>query len=264
MKMVGAIAAAGFVIGLVWPRLAGVSLVPEAPIEEARASAAEEAQGAEGLPAAPGEGNEASEVKQLTPEDTLEIGEPEVTSCRDAQGKEQKTCDGLAIDDVLHAPLRALTSCPGAEGAFGVLSLGIELEFGTNRVGAVKSGRSTKLPKTALDELLRCAKKELASVQLDSVKHDHTSYSVYYRLLFKTPEAALAEQATIAPMSGHVLVRWKTALVRETPERTAKVRERVLSGARLVVTGRQGEWYRVKYDAKGREGWVHGAALGAE
>jgi len=30
----------------------------------------------------------------------------------------------------------------------------------------------------------------------------------------------------------------------------------------VVVTGRQGDWYRVKYDAQGREGWVHGAGLG--
>jgi hypothetical protein len=37
---------------------------------------------------------------------------------------------------------------------------------------------------------------------------------------------------------------------------------RVLSGTRVSVTGRQGDWYRVKYDGKGAEGWVFRTAIG--
>ena len=32
-------------------------------------------------------------------------------------------------------------------------------------------------------------------------------------------------------------------------------------GTEVFVTGRQGDWYRVKYDAKGNEAWVHKNAL---
>lgn len=256
LRTVGLIAAGGFVLGVVWPRLAGVSLVPEVPLEEAR-TALDEEPTAE--PAAPS--NE-GEAKQLTLQDTLEVGEPEVTSCRDAKGKEQKTCDAIEIDGVAHAPLRSLGECPGAQGAFGTLSLGFEVEFDKKRVSGLKAGRSTDLPGAVAEELLRCAKRALAEVQLSALAHEHQRYTVFYRLKFKTPEAAVAEQSTIVAASGQADVRWQTALVRESPERDSKVKERVLSGTRLLVTGRKGEWYRVKYDSKGREGWVHGAALG--
>jgi hypothetical protein len=37
---------------------------------------------------------------------------------------------------------------------------------------------------------------------------------------------------------------------------------RILRGTRVVVTGRQGDWYKVRYDAKGNEAWVFKAAIG--
>ncbi len=251
------IAAAGFVVGVVWPRLSGVKLVPEAPIEEARGL--EEAN-ADAAPSAvaPAE----PEARQLTTDDLLEIGEPEITSCRDAQGKEKKGCDPIDLDERLHPALRALGDCPGGKGAFGTLSLGFDVDFEQKAVTNVKSGRSTDMPATAVSELLRCAKQSLSTIPLDAVKHAEPSYTLFYRLRFKTPEAALSNESGIVPANGQADVRWQTALIRDEPERGGKVRERVLSGARLLVTGRKGEWYRVKYDAQGREGWVHGAALG--
>ncbi|HSC87093.1 MAG TPA: SH3 domain-containing protein [Polyangiaceae bacterium] len=252
------IAGVGFVVGLVWPRLAGLHLVPEAPIEEARSVAEEPATE---VTQATARANE-PEPHQLTQDDLLEIGEPEITSCRDEAGKEKKTCDALDLDDRVHPTLRALGECPGAKGAFGSFSLGFTVDFEKKRIGEPKSGRSTDMPASVVDELLRCAKQSLVSVGLEGLEHASTSYVVFYRLRFKTPEAALAREGAIVPASGQADVRWRTALVREEPERDARVRERVLAGARLVVTGRKGEWYRVKYDAQGREGWVHGAALG--
>lgn len=259
LRTMGLVAAGGFLIGVVWPRLAGVSLVPEAPVEELAGTPAEEVVEPGTEIAARSEGSAAEEVKPL---DTLEIGESEITSCRDSARKEQKSCDAVDVDALVHGALRSLAQCEGARGAFGTLSLGFELDFEKNQIGGVKSGRSTDLPKAPAEELLRCAKQALGGVKLEGAGHEHASYSVYYRLRFKTPEAALADQATVVPASGHALVEWRTALVRENPERGAKVVARVLAGARLIVTGRQGDWYRVKYDARGREGWVHGAALG--
>ncbi|MGC4064548.1 MAG: SH3 domain-containing protein [Polyangiaceae bacterium] len=54
---------------------------------------------------------------------------------------------------------------------------------------------------------------------------------------------------------------WEVALVRKAPKDGAIV-ARVLGGTRLVVTGRQGDWYRVKYDAQGNEGFVFKSAIG--
>jgi SH3-like domain-containing protein len=39
------------------------------------------------------------------------------------------------------------------------------------------------------------------------------------------------------------------------------VKARLLYGTKVFVTGRQGDWYRIRYDAHGREGWVHKNAL---
>jgi uncharacterized protein YgiM (DUF1202 family) len=57
-------------------------------------------------------------------------------------------------------------------------------------------------------------------------------------------------------------VSWDVALVRGGPSREDEVVARVLRGTRVSVTGRQGDWYRVKYDGKGNEGWVFRTAVG--
>jgi hypothetical protein len=63
-------------------------------------------------------------------------------------------------------------------------------------------------------------------------------------------------------MSGQATIGWKAAVVRKGPSGQAETVERILYGTRVSVTGRQGEWYRVKYGRKGQTGWVHRKALG--
>jgi hypothetical protein len=63
-------------------------------------------------------------------------------------------------------------------------------------------------------------------------------------------------------MRGQATIGWKAAVVRKGPSGQAETVERVLYGTRVSVTGRQGEWYRVKYGRKGQSGWVHRKALG--
>ena len=55
---------------------------------------------------------------------------------------------------------------------------------------------------------------------------------------------------------------WDVALVRSQPAKDGEVVARVLSGTRVSVSGRNGDWYRIKYDAKGGEGWVFRTAIG--
>src|SRR5690606_25048308 len=50
---VGIIALVGFTIGIVWPRLAGVSLVPEAPVEDEGPLLDEESEDEEPTPTEP-------------------------------------------------------------------------------------------------------------------------------------------------------------------------------------------------------------------
>lgn len=252
---VGIIAAVGFAIGIVWPRLAGVSLVPEAPIETPDQPSESEEQAESATPLEP-------EVIELTPEDRLGIGPAKITSCVTGEGKKLDSCDALAIDDLVHEKLIALLGCPAATGVFGTLSLGFQVDFSAGKIKEVESGRSTDLPKTTAKELLLCAEKEFSSVDLKKIPHQHAEYQVYYVLEFRTPEVAAEQKTSIAPASGQATVQWQTALIRKEAEQDGAVQARLLSGARVVVTGRMGDWYRVKYDAKGREGWVHGGALG--
>jgi len=95
---------------------------------------------------------------------------------------------------------------------------------------------------------------------------------VFYRVELKGAKAPLgsasggvegeAAPAEVTPASGTATVTWNTALVRLTPDREGKTIARVLQGTRVGVTGRSGDWYRVKYDAKGSQGWVFRTAIG--
>lgn len=255
---VGIIALVGFVIGIAWPRLAGVSLVPEAPVEDESIELAEEEPSGEEKDAPE------PEVIELTPEDRLAIGPAQITSCNDAEGKKVGRCDSPDMDSLIHPHLIALLGCPAATGVFGTLSLGFKIDFQAAKVSEATSGRSTDLPEATTKELLRCADKEFEAVVVKEIPRDHVSYQVYYSLEFKTPEVAAEEKTAVTPASGQATVQWRSAQIRKEPDREGTVQARLLAGARVVVTGRMGEWYRVKYDAKGREGWIHGAALGLD
>ncbi len=255
LARVGIIAAVGFAIGIVWPRLAGVSLVPEAPVDRTEHAVAEAANSAAAIIVEP-------EIIELTPEDRLAIGPPKITSCVNSKGKKSSKCDAIDVDQLVHSQLIALLGCSGASGVFGNLSLGFRIDFEAKKIESPKSGRSTNLPKDTTRELLACAKTELSTVKWGNVAHEFSQYQVYYSLSFKTPEAAAEEKTSVVPASGMATVQWGTALVRKEGNDDAKIQTRLMSGARVVVTGRLGAWYRVKYDAKGREGWVIGKALG--
>ncbi len=257
---VGIIALVGFAVGIVWPRLAGVSLVPEAPVEGGKRPAPATRASASAAPAPEAGAEEAAEAEAL-PGERVHVGEAQITSC-ESQGKKQSDCGEVDFDALAHPRLMALTACPAATGAFGKLSLGFDLNFETGKVDRITTGQSTDMPSTIAGELLACAKKDFKDVSVAQLKHDHDSYRIFYILEFKAPESGPAGDDGVVAASGRATVRWNAALIRSAPEREAKVRTRLLSGTRVVVTGRKGEWYRVKYDARGREGWVHGAAIG--
>jgi hypothetical protein len=268
---VGLIAVVGFVVGIVWPRLAGLRLVPELPVP---AASAPDLSGApEEQPTASAIASAALPPRPTRPEPLAPgaqppvVGEAQVTSCRDAAGGKVEKCDAVDFDRVARERLSNLDDCPAARKAAGVLSLGFELDFTTERVSRITSGKATSLEEETLQSVLECYRQSFANVSLVAIPHEHQRYSVFYRIeLAAAPPdptvAASTAPVAVTPASGSATVSWETALVHATPEKDGKVVARVLSGTRVGVTGKSGDWYRVKYDSRGREGWVFRTAIG--
>jgi hypothetical protein len=268
---VGIIAAVGFGVGVLWPRLAGLRLVPQLP---ASTASSPDLSGAppEEPPAASALGSAASPPAPKKPEllptgsPPPVVGEAQITSCRDAAGGKVTSCDNVDFDRVARERLSSL-DCPAARNASGVLSIGFELDFTTERITRITSGKATSLGDAALDALLDCYRKSFKDVTLVGIPHEQQRYTIFYRIeLAAAPALASAAPSgapiVVTPASGTATVSWETALVHATPEKEGKVVARVLSGTRVAVSGRSGDWYRVKYDARGREGWVFRTAIG--
>jgi hypothetical protein len=274
---VGSIALVGFGLGVLWPHLAGVRLVPTLPSESSASSqdlsgAPEERPQSSALASALPAPPPAPEKAPRAPDDQPPVvGEAQVTSCNDGKGR-LKHCDDVDFDRVARAPIEALEGCDAARTVSGVLSLGFDLDFGSDRVTRVSSGKATTLTDKEQSTLLDCYRQAFKSVSLSGIPHEHQSYTVFYRVELKgakvAPGSASAAPegegapAAVTPASGTATVTWNTALVRATPDREGKTIARVLQGTRVGVTGRSGDWYRVKYDSKGNQGWVFRTAIG--
>ena len=162
--------------------------------------------------------------------------------------------------------LLALAGCPAAKDAQGKLSLGLELDFGTGKVTELVKGKSTSVPDAAADALLECAKKEFSTLSLADVKHQHPKYTVFYSVELLEPGAKpepekVEGDAGVTEASGRATVTWEVAIVRDHPK-DGEISARLMRGTKVVVSGRDGDWYRIKYDAKGTEGWVFRTAIG--
>jgi len=199
------------------------------------------------------------------------VSEPQFVACRSGGKKKKDDCDPVAFDTLARPHIQALASCEGAERLSGVLSLGFELDFESASVKSVKSGKSSSFAADDVERLLACAKKEFSKVSLTAMPHKNDAYLIFYRVEFPEPDKAKPEHAAAAaePPAGEVTeatgratVSWDVALVRGTASRDGVVVARVMQGTRVTVTGRRGDWYRIKYDAKGSTGWVYRTAIG--
>lgn len=272
---VGLIVTAGFVIGILWPRLAGFKLVPSVPSQPAESSSAD-LTGAPGdvkgpsAPQVPAEPEPAA-AEPAANADRLQISEPQFLACKVNGKKRKDECDHVEFDRLVRPHIQALSACAGAQNLVGSLSLGFDLDFEAQTIKGVKSGKSSTLSQADSDALLACEKKELANVSLVGIAHKYDAYSVFYRVEFlkadaeKSGEGALPSSAPptdVTEASGHATVAWDVALVRSSASRDGPVVARVLQGTRVAVTGRRGDWYRIKYDVKGNVGWVYRTAIG--
>jgi hypothetical protein len=189
-----------------------------------------------------------------------------VSSCRDGRRTLQSgTCDSPAVEGSFAPAFFSLGRCPMSRSAAGVLSLGLDLDFKRGRVTGVRAGQSTTLPRDAANALLACARQKLLDAALERVQHNHEAYSVYFQLRVAPPgstsKRASPSSATVTA-SGQATVASASAVVREGASLDARMLQRLQYGARVSVTGRRGDWYRITYDGHGATGWVHRKALG--
>ncbi len=276
---VGLIVTVGFAIGMLWPRIAGFKLVPSVPSQPADSSSADltgapgDAKAATAPPSSAAAAEAEPPAAEIPPNtDRLQVSDPQFVTCKAKGKKHKEDCDHVEFDRIARPHIQALSACQGAEHMEGVLSLGFDLDFESQTVKAIKNGKSSTLPQPDVDALVSCAKKEFATVSLVGIAHQNESYAVFYKVEFPKPgankPAAGAEPAdTTAPgdvteATGHATVAWDVALVRSSASRDGAVIARVLQGTRISVTGRRGDWYRIKYDVKGSVGWVYRTAIG--
>jgi hypothetical protein len=295
---VGVIAAIGFVVGVAWPRLAGVRLGPSVPEAVASASAPalpSPSVSPSAAPPAPSATATASDRPASSPPTaqptrpaevpvtttapaaggaSLAVGHGVVTSCKSASGDSLKgaDCGALAGLDAIVVPrLRKLAECSGAAGTTGKVRFGVRADFARN-VLSVDLGHGT--PPANADALLACARSELRGASLASIAHENARYNVAYALTFAAsggatddePAASAPAVAVVAPApeaTGEVAqVAWKVALVRDAPK-TGKVVAQLPRGTTLHAGAASDGWIPVKYgDNFASDGWVYHGAIG--
>jgi hypothetical protein len=292
---VGIIAAAGFVLGIVWPRLTSTRIAPHPPGEGGPGSAAAApatipaaasgdaigtlgkgpatAAGAAGTAVPSG----ASAAATGGPGDSrIAVGHGAILHCRDQEDPAEE-CDALEFDPVAVPRLKALAQCPGAAGATGKFSIGFDVDFRQKAV-KVMNGKSTTVPKEKAEALLKCADASFAKVNLAEIPHKHRRYLIFYTATLggadkpaepagdrptadkPTTEGPVAATTTSeSPAAGFSNVVWDVVLVRDAPK-TGAVVGRIMRGSKVKVISHQGEWYRVAFGSI--EGWVYRGTIG--
>lgn len=281
---VGVIAAVGFGVGVLWPRLAGVKVGPDVPSDarpaavEAKAVASAPSAAKAAVAPAPGgsAGSEATaEPAAPSNKQRVTVSDGEIVKCFDAKNKKQETCDALAFDAIAKPRLLELAKCPAALGLEGKLPIAFEIDFEKKEVEVVR-GKKTSLPTSTVNGVLACAGREFGSVALEALKHDHKKYVVAYTTSFVPPgkevDEPTAEASPAAAKNGDdvaaeaapaglssAIIAWDTALLRKHPK-DGDVVARIVRGTKVKVVERREDWYRVESGAK--SGWVYRGAIG--
>jgi hypothetical protein len=275
---VGAVALVGFVVGVAWPRLAGVRMGPSVPDSPAAsASEGEPPPGSSSPPAVappvpvalPSQVAPAPVAPSVAPAPVaaggarLTVAHGAVISCKTAAGDSLKgtECGTVTALDGLVLPRLRKLDCPDANAAGGKVRLVVRADFARGSL-AVDLGHDRSGPASA--PLLACAKSALAPVTLDGVAHDNPRYSVGYAVTLGAPSAepVNAPPPPAPAADGTAEVAWDVAIVRDAPK-TGKVLARLQRGTPLKIGTSKDGWYPVKYgDGFASDGWVYRGAIG--
>lgn len=273
---IGVIALVGFVVGVAWPRLAGVRIGPSVP-GDPKVTAETVTAAAPPSPAAAMPGTAEPDAKPPEPaknQQQVVVGPGRITRCSDKKNKKIEDCGELQFDPIALPRLKELAQCPAALGVDGKLPIGFELNFEKKEVQVVK-GKKASLPSSTISGILQCAAREFSNVSLEEVPHKYRRYSLVYTATFHPPgaqaeavkaEAGGEEQEPAAgtttsesAASGLAMVSWDTALVRGVPKE-GDVVMRLVRGTRVKLVGRQNDWYKVEH--RGKTGWIYRGAIG--
>ncbi|MFW5739637.1 MAG: SH3 domain-containing protein [Myxococcota bacterium] len=275
---VGIIAVIGFVIGIAWPRLAGIQLGPTPPEGKPKKPAAAASVAApEPVPFASAFASaSASAANRPKPVEvqTVVVKKTDVLSCRDERNDKVDECDRPDFDTLLMPLVKDLERCPSAAGLAGKLSVGFDIDFRRNRVRLLH-GKSTTIPHSTVAGIWTCANEALDAVKLDGMQHDQRRYVVYYAAYFFPPgkiiepgmesdeperdyRVADGKEAGPASVMGTAQIVYDTVLVRDEPK-TGKVVARLVRGTTVELLSKKGSWYRIRFQE--REGWVYRGAI---
>jgi hypothetical protein len=282
---VGVIAAVGFAVGVIWPRLAGIRPGPSAP-SESTAQTASSSRAPEALPASPSASAASNGAEPAAPTPPGAAGDTAavplnnappailvthgaVVACKTQDGevlKGKDACGSVAgFDGIAQPRLKKLAYCAGAQGLSGKLGVAFGLDFTRNKIGF----NFTKSTVGNRDTLDGCLRMSFLNVSLGVIPHDNPTYTVYYSVTFTPRDSVPAAAASVpaaaetegaAPQTAQVA--WEVAIVRDSP-RTGAVVARLQRGTKVKVGTGQDGWYRVQYGADmTSEGWVYRGAIG--
>jgi hypothetical protein len=281
---VGVITAIGFLVGVTWPRVAGIRLGPSVPETAASvASATGPASPSIATPpsAAPGEVAVVAASATIPavasspalpaspppppPAPSVAVGRGIVFACRSSEGDSLKgaDCGSLSgLDGVVVPRLRKLAECPEAAGASGKVHFVMHLDFPRGGV-SIDLGRGHSV--AASDALLACAKANIAGLGLTSVSHDNPRYSIAYTVTFGGATSSASASAARPAGEGAdetAQVVYEVAIVRDAPK-TGKVVARLQRGTELHLGPARDGWYPVKFgDGFASDGWLYRGAIG--
>jgi hypothetical protein len=280
---VGVIAAIGFLVGIAWPRVAGVRLGPSVPADVASAAASVSPSPSEVPAAMPSSAPASAVVPAVVPPSvpaaaaaaanvpSVTVGHGVVFACKTSDGDALKgaDCGTLAgLDGVVMPKLRKLTECPDAATASGKLHLVMRLDFGH---GALSADLGKGQTVASADGLLACARAGVSGASLAAVAHENPRYSVAYTVTFEsgggastgaTPGAASPANSGGAGGDSTAQVVWEVAIVRDAPK-TGKVLARLQRGTPVRIGVIKDGWYPVQYgDGFASDGWLYRGAVG--
>ncbi len=287
---VGIIGVVGFVVGIAWPRVAGVKVGPSVPADlraQVEASASPSASparpGAAGAAsAAPNAGASANaapgdadpDAPPSANQEMVVIGPGKIVRCWDKKDKKIDDCEKLLVDPVVVKRLRELAKCPSALGLTGKMAIGFELDFGKDSVGVKQRKKGTSLPSSTLAGVVQCAAHDFGNVSIKDVPHKHRHYLIEYHLTFygpgKHPEGPGAappdgddpgagSTTSEDEATGSAVVVPDTVLVRKEPV-DGEVVARLVRGTKVKILGKQTDWYKIESASK--TGWVYRGTIG--
>jgi hypothetical protein len=289
---VGLIGLLGFVVGIAWPRVAGVKIGPAVPADlaarveasaspsaappsaaRARASASASASAAPPASTASAAASADEDAPPAANQEMVVVGPGKIVKCSDKKDKKIDDCEKLLFDPIAVKRLRSLTRCPSAAGLTGKMNVVIEVDFGKKEVGIKKTKKGNSLPSSTVAGIVQCAARDFANASLEEVPHKHRRYTLEYGLSFygpgKHPEGAAAESGgddpaagsttSEAEASGTATVAWDTALVRKEPK-DGEIVARLVRGTKVKIVGKQNDWYKIESGSK--TGWVYRGMIG--